>query len=129
LVAWPAGHHECVPVAEAGLQWGKVDPLREPPTLLPQVAHRVVRELLQRLGHAALLCCQRTDELALLERPPGRHTRSVPEEAPAANGEPFTVRDLFEELAARDVDQADAPADKEERARVRIAAGVRRRHV
>ena len=74
-------------------------------------------------------CCERTDELGLLECPAGRDTRPVPEEAPAANGEPLAVRDLVEELAARHVDQANASADEEERAGVRVAARVRRRDV
>ena len=47
----------------------------------------------------------------------------------AADGQPLTVRDLVEELAARHVDQADAAADEEERAWVRVAARVRRRDV
>ena len=101
LVAGPARDDERVPVSEAGLQRREVDPLGEQPALLAQVAHRVVGELLERLRHTALLRCERTDELALLECPAGGDTRPVPEEAPAANGEPLAVRDLVEELAAR----------------------------
>ena len=129
LVAGPARDDERVAVSEAGLQRGEVDPLGEQPALLTQVAHRVVRELLKRLRHSTLLCCERTDELALLECPAGGDTRPVPEEAPAANGEPLTVRDLLEELSAGHVDQPDTSANEEERAWVRVSARVRRRDV
>ena len=55
LCPGPASDDERVPVAEPRPQRRKVDPLREEPALLAQVAHRVVGERLQRLGHPALL--------------------------------------------------------------------------
>ena len=129
LVARPAGDDERMPVAEARLERGEVDPLREQLALVAEVAERVVGELLQRLGDAPLLLQQRAGELVLLERPPGREARAVPEEARAADGQPLAVRELVEELRVVDVDQADAAAHELERARVRVAARLRGRDV
>ena len=101
LVPRPAGDDERVPVAEARLERGEVDPLREQLALVAQVAERVVGELLQRLGDASLLLEQRAGELVLLERPPGREAGAVPEEARAADGQPLAVGELVEETPGR----------------------------
>ena len=63
LVAGPAGDDERVPVPEAGPQLRELDALREQLPLLPQVAHRVVRERFERLRHAALLLAEELLEL------------------------------------------------------------------
>ena len=128
-MARPARDDERVPVAEARLERREVDPLGQQPPLLAQVAQRVVGELLQRLGDAALLLGERAGELVLLERAAGREAGAVPEEARAANGQLLAVRELVEEVGVVDVDQADAAADEQQRPRVRIAARLRRRDV
>ena len=129
LVARAARDHEGVAIAEAGAERREVDPLGQQPALLAEIPQRVVREVLQSLGDAALLLGQRSGQLVLVERAARGEARAVPEEARAADGQPLTVRDLLEELAVGDVDQAHAAADEEQRPGVRIAARLRRRDV
>ncbi len=125
----PARDDESMPVAEARLERGEVDPLREQLPLLAQVAERVVRELLQRLGDAALLLEQRAGQVMLLERTSRRNARAVAKEARAANGQPLAVGELVEQIRVVDVDQAHASANELERPRVRIAPRLRGRDV
>ena len=94
-----------------------------------QVLQRVLRELRERLGHAAPLLGQRALELALLERAAAREAGPVAEDAGAAHGQLLALGDLVEELRARGVDQRDAAADEQQRPGVRKAARERLRHV
>ena len=50
---------ERVPVAKPRLEGWEADPLGEQPPLLPEVAHRVLGEGLERLGHSAALLAER----------------------------------------------------------------------
>ena len=122
LVPGPARDDERVPVAEARLERREVDALREQAPLVAQVAHRVLGERLERLGHAALLRDQRAVELACLQHAPRREARAVAEDAAAAHGELLAVATPVEQLGAGRVDQPDAAADERERAGVREAA-------
>ena len=125
----PTCDHERVPVAEARLERREVDPFGEQLPFLAQIAERVVGELLQRLGDAALLLEQRSGELALLERTPRRHAGAVAEEAGAAHGQPLAVGELVEEARVVDVDQAHTAANELERAGVGVAPRLRGRDV
>ena len=126
LVARAARDDERVAVAEAGAELREVDPLGQQPPFLAEVPQRVVGEVLQRLGDAALLLGERIGQLVLAERAAGREAGAVPEQARSPHGQLLAVRELVEELRAGDVDQAHAAADEEQRPRVRVAARLRR---
>ena len=101
----------------------------EDAALLAQVPHRVLGELLECLGDARAACSDRRLELVLRQDAAARQAGAVAEEAAPAHGHELAVADGVEELGAGRVDQADAAADEHERARVRVAAALRRRDV
>src|SRR5262249_50715740 len=99
------------------------------PSLVAQVPHRVVGELLERLRDAPALLRQRRDELALAELASGGKAGAVSEDTPAANGHELALAELVEEVDALDVDQLHASSNEQQRPRVRKASGLRRRAV
>ena len=67
LVPGTASDDERMAVAEARAQDGEIDPLREEPPFLAKVSHRVLGELLERLGDAAALLGKRAREVVRAE--------------------------------------------------------------
>ena len=128
---WPgaARDDERLPVAEPRLERRELDALGEEASLVAEVAHRVVRELLEGLGHAAALLGERPRELFGAERPSGGELRPVREEQRPAHGEPVAVAHLVEQVGARRVDQADAATNERERPGIRKAPGLRLRDI
>jgi hypothetical protein len=118
-----------VAVAEARPERREVDPLGEQAALLAQVAHRVVGERLERLGHPPLLLGQGPLELGRVQQAPAGEARAVAEDARAAHGQELAVADFVEQRRPRRVDQPHAAADEEQRPRIREASGLRVGHV
>ena len=129
LVAGAARDHERLALAEARLQRRELDALGEQAPFLAQVLQRVLGEDLQGIGNPRLLLGERRREPVRLERSAVGEARPVAEEARAADGHGVSVAELVEERRAGRVDQADAAAHEQERARVREAAGLRLGHV
>src|SRR5262249_26970877 len=122
----PAGDHERVTVAEPGLERRKVDALREQRALLAQVPERVLGERPERLGDASELLAERALEVVLGEDLAGSKAGSVPEHASAGDRQRLALRHRVEEPRPLCVDQPDAAANEEERARIRKAAALGR---
>ncbi len=112
LVPGAARDDERLPVAEPRLERRELDALGEEAALVAEVAHRVVGELLEGLGHPAALLRQRACELFGAERLPGSQLRPVREEQRPAHGQPVSVAHLVEQVGARRVDQPDAAANE-----------------
>ena len=116
-------------IAKPRLQRGEVDSLGEEPSLLAQVAERVVGEGLERLGDAPALLRDRTGELVGRERAPGGNAVAVPKDARAADREQVALGDLVEDRRPGGIDQANARPDEQERSGIRKTSALRRRHV
>ena len=125
----PADDDERVPVAEAGLERGKVDPLGEQPSLFAEVAHRVVGKGLERLRDATpLLREARGEVVRALDLARGQ-ARAVAEEIRAPDGEHLPVVHVVEQLRAGGIDQADAAAHEQQGTGVGEATALRVRDV
>ena len=118
--------------------WRSRKPVRSWGKSIPSVSRRPssrrYRSVLSAKSCSASVtrpCCSvsASSELVLVECAARREAGPVPEDARAANRQPFAVRHLLEELGVRDVDEAHAAADEEQRPWVRVAARLRRRHV
>src|SRR5207248_5648184 len=94
-------------------------------SLLPQVPHRVVREGLERLGHATALLAEGGSQAVLVQNPALGEARPVAVERAPADRERLAVVDLVEQVCARGVDQLHAAADKEQRAGIRELPALR----
>ena len=127
LVTGAARDDERVAVTKPRLDHREVDPLGEDPPLLAEVAHGVLGEGLERFRHPSTLLGQRGREVLRLQDLPRGHAIAVPEDARAADRDELAVGDLVEELRARRIDQANASANEQQRARVREPARLRRR--
>ena len=126
LVARAARDDERVPVAEAGLQRGKLDPLREQAALVAQVPQRVLGERLQRVGDAPPLAprARAPARARSSTRARRRGTSRSGRGSPPRTVSELAVGDLVEQVGAGRVDQADAAADELERPGVREPAGL-----
>src|SRR5205085_7904333 len=127
LVTGAARDDERVPLAEARLERGELDALREQLALLAQVAHRVLGERLERLGYAPALLAQQPLELALVEHAPGRETGAVAVDAGTAHGHELALVEVVEQLGAGHVDQPYARAHERQRSGIGEAARLRLR--
>ena len=108
-----------MPVAEAGAQRRQLEPRREGPRLLLEVAQRVLGERLERVGDPALLLGERLLERDGVEDGALRHERPVPPDAAAVDADELPVGEHVEERRAGGVDEPDARAHELERAGVR----------
>src|SRR5262249_50864240 len=129
LHAGPARDDERVPVAEARAEHRELDSARENSTLLAQVSHGVLRELLERLRHAAPLLRERARDLVGAEHATGCEAVAVAKDAAAPDRDELTLVDGIEELLSVDVDELNAAAHEQERPRVGEPSGLRRRAV
>src|SRR5207237_6673549 len=119
LVAGPARDDERMAVAEARLELRELDPLSQQLPLLPQIAHRVLGERLERLGHAASLVRERPLERVGVLDAAGCKTGAVAIEAGTAHRRELALAHGLEQIGAGRVDQAHARPDERERAGVR----------
>ena len=112
LVPGAARDNERLPVAEPRLERRELDALGEQAALVAEVAHRVVGELLEGLGHPAALLRQRACELFGAERLPGSQLRPVREEHDPRTVSQSPSLTWSNRSAPGRVDQPDAAANE-----------------